>query len=119
MFIQSNPGGAITGSIASGGLVYAFNSISTTPQPILSPDPARVSVTFHNPGPVDIFIGPMMIQNSGTDSPLVPNVALLGGCFRVYANGGALTLTGEVQKQWQAFSASGVNNPLTVVMSRI
>lgn len=104
-----------TVSAASGGFFLAFNNISTTPQQVLGQNPARQSVTFHNPGTVDIFVAPAFVQNTGADVALVPSNSALGGCFRVYANGGSLTLTGEVQKPFQAFAATGSTNALTVV----
>lgn len=106
---------------ASGGRIFAYNNVSTTPQQILGIDPQRVSFTVHNPGTVDIFIAPLdqAILMNQMDAPLTPSVSALGGCFRVYANGGELTIGGECQKGWQAFCASGSGNPLTVMVSRI
>jgi hypothetical protein len=98
----------------NGGKVWPFNNISTSPQQVLAPSPSRASITFHNPGAVDILIAPN-VQANGT--PLVPSVGALGGCFRVFANGGSLTVTGECQVGWQAFSASASGNPLTVMES--
>ena len=119
MTIQTSVGSPGTVSAASGGYTYAINNLSTTPQPILGVDPQRVSITVHNPGSVDAFFAPNFIQNTGSDVSLVPSPATLGGCYRVYANGGTLMLTGEVQKGWQGFSVSGFSNPLTVEVSRI
>lgn len=119
MTINTTPGQPGTMSIASGGQFLAFNNLTTTPGQVLGFDPARVSVTFHNPGTVDVFVAPGFIQNTGSDVALAPTVGALGGCFRVYANGGALTVTGECQKSWQAFAASGSANPLTVQVNRI
>ncbi len=104
---------------ASGGLNLAFNNISTTPAQVIPQDVQRVSITFHNPGSVDIFIAPTLVQGTGSDVALVPSTAALGGCWRVFANGGTLTFNGECQKAWQAFSASGSGNPLTITESRI
>jgi hypothetical protein len=104
---------------ASGGYVYAFNNLSTTPQPILGQNPARRWITFHNPGTIDAFVAPAFVQNTGVDVALVPSTAALGGCFRIFADGGSLTVTGEVQKPWQAFSASASSNPLTVMVSSV
>lgn len=106
-------------SLASGGRVYAYNNLDTTPEQVAGPNPARQSITFHNPGTIDIFVAPSVVQNGGSDSPLSPTTAALGGCFRVYANGGTLVLTGEVQKPWQAFSASASGNALTVMDSNV
>ena len=109
--------GAISG--ASGGRVYAFNNLNTTPQQIAGANPQRQSITVHNPGTIDAFVAPATVIVNGSDATLTPSTAALGGCFRVYANGGTLVLTGEVGKAWQAFSASASSNPLTVMDSSI
>ena len=117
--ISTGVGSPGTINIASGGRVYAFNNISTTPAQVLGANPSRQNVTFHNPGTVDIFIAPAVVINSGSDVTLTPSTGALGGCFRIYANGGSLTLTGEVQKAWQAFAATGTTNALTAVESNV
>lgn len=119
MAIFTGVGSPGTLSLASGGRVYAYNDISTTPQQIVGPNPARQRITIHNPGTVDIFVAPAFIVNSGSDVALVPSNASLGGCYRVYANGGSLVISGECQKPWQAFAASGTTNPLTVDDSNV
>jgi hypothetical protein len=103
----------------SGGKVYAYNNLSTTPQAVAPANVARVSLTFHNPGTVDIFIAPQFSVETGSQVALVPTTSALGGCFRVYANGGQLVITGECQGQWQALAASATGNPLTVVDSNV
>ena len=119
MPIVTGVGSPGTAGAASGGRVYAFNNLSTTPQQVLGTNPQRKTITFHNPGTIDLFVAPAFVQNTGSDVALVPSPSALGGCYRVYANGGGLTLTGEVQKPWQAFSASATNNPLTVEDSNV
>jgi len=104
---------------ASGGRVYAYNIISSSPLQVVGQNASRQSITFHNPGSVDIFVAPTMVQNSGSDVALSPTPSNLGGCLRVPANGGTLVITGECQKPWQAFSASGSGNPLTVVDTNV
>lgn len=117
--IITSVGSPGTVSAAGGGRTYAFNNLSTAPQPILGQNPQRQSITFHNPGSVDIFVAPAFVQNNGSDVALVPSPSALGGTFRIYANGGSLTIQGECQKPWQAFALSGSNNPLTVVDSNV
>lgn len=117
--INNSVGSPGTVSAASGGYVYAYNNISTTPQQVLGQFPERVSITVHNPGTVDVFFAPVTIQNTGADVALTPSTAALGGCFRIFANGGTLSMSGECQKAWQAFSASGSGNPLTIMVSKI
>lgn len=120
MTIFTNPGSPGANSNASGGKVYAFNNIGTAPVPNVAPaNPQRTSVTFHNPGSVDIFIAPALVLVNGSSVALVPSTGSLGGCFRVFANGGSLTVTGECQGAWQAFSASAGNNSLTVMDTNV
>lgn len=105
---------------ASGGKVYAYNAIDTTPANVAPANVMRKQITFHNPGTVDIFVAPATAFASiGASSPtaLAPTTSALGGCFRVYANGGTLVITGECQGVWQAFSASATGNALTVMDS--
>jgi len=119
MTIQTSVGSPGTVSAASGGRVLAYNNLTTTPQVVLAANAQRVSFVVHNPGTIDIFFFPTFVQNTGADVTLVPSTVALGGCFRVFANGGSLAITGECQKEWQAFSASGSSNPLTIMVSQI
>lgn len=104
---------------ASGGRVHAFNDLSTTPEQVLGTSSQRQSIIFHNPGTVDIFIAPAFVVVNNSDVALVPSISALGGCVRVFANGGSLVISGECQKPWQAFAASASNNPLTIIESWI
>jgi hypothetical protein len=117
--ILTSVGSPGTVGSASGGRTYAFNNITTSPQQIVGPNPQRQSITIHNPGSVDIFVAPAAVIVNGSDVPLTPSLAALGGCFRVFANGGTLVITGECQKAYQAFAASGSTNALTVQDSSI
>lgn len=103
----------------SGGKVYAYNNLNTTPAQVVAANPQRTQVTFHNPGTIDAFIAPVNVQNTGSNVALTPSTGSLGGCFRVYGNGGQLTISGECQGAWQAFSASASSNPLTVIDTNI
>lgn len=107
-------------SSASGGKVYAYNAITTIAAVVAPTNPSRTQITFHNPGTVDIFVAPSTVLNSaGSAVALSPTTAALGGCFRIFANGGALVIGGECQKAWQAFAASGTTNALTVMDSNL
>ena len=107
-------------SAASGGSPLAFNSISTVPQVVVGLNPARRRITVHNPGTVDVFFAPTTVAGpTGSDIALTPSTGSLGGCFRVYANGGTLVIDGECQKPWQAFAVSGTTNPLTILVTNI
>ena len=107
----------------SGGKIYAYNNLTTTPMVVAQANQSRQSITFHNPGTVDIVVFPSYVQGSGSAPTTPSNVALtpstsaLGGGFRIYANGGQLTLTGECQGAWQALSVTGTGNPFTVMES--
>lgn len=126
-FIVGGSGGPLAFSSASGGKVYAFNNISeNAPAIVAQVNPSRQRIRFHNPGANDVFIAPQNIQNLISNPPgqptnylLVPSNAALGGCIRVYGNGGTLDITGECQGAWQAFSVTGagIDNPLTVIDS--
>lgn len=119
MSIITGVGSPGTLSYASGGFTVALNNLTTTPQQVLGNNPARRKITVHNPGTVDAFFAQTTMQNTGVDVALNPTTAALGGCFRVYANGGTLVIDGECNKSWQAFSLSGSGNPLTVMVSNV
>lgn len=125
--ISTGPGSPLAFSAASGGKVYGYNNITNTaPTVVAQANQVRQKITFHNPGTVDIFISPSFVQNVLGTAPSTPsNVAftpttsLLGGTFRVYANGGTLVIDGECQGAWTALAASGTTNPLTVMESNV
>src|SRR5882672_3744035 len=127
--ISTGPGSPLAFSSASGGKVYGYNNIAeATPRVVAQPNPSRQKITFHNPGSNDIFIAPSFVQNTlgtattnPTNTALVPSNAALGGCWRVYGNGGVLSIEGECQGAWQAFAVTGAGttNPLTVMESNV
>jgi hypothetical protein len=122
MPIFTNPGSPGTGATASGGKVYAFNTVTSTNNiPVAPANPQRTSIVFHNPGTNDIFVSPTIALPiaGGGQVALTPTLAALGGSFRVFANGGSLTVTGECQQAWQALAAAGATNALTVMDSNI
>lgn len=125
--ITTGPGSPLAFSSASGGKVYGYNNINeTTARTVAPANPSRQKITFHNPGANDIFIAPVLVQNTIGTVPSQPaNVSLtltnaaLGGSRRVYGNGGTLEITGECQGAWQALAVTGAgtDNPLTVTDS--
>lgn len=115
--LTTGPGSPLVIGGGSGQKIYSYNALNTTPAQVAPANPSRQQITFHNPGDVDVFIAPSYIQTSGSDAAFSPTTSALGGCFRVYANGGSLTIQGECQKAWQAFTASGTGKPLTVMES--
>jgi hypothetical protein len=122
--LATNAGASSAVGPTSGSKTYAYNNLTTTPQVVAQANQYRVSITFHNPGSVGVFVAPSAVQNTSntapttpSDNPLTPGPGALGGCFYVYPNGGQITFTGENQKAWQAFAASGINNSLTVAES--
>lgn len=122
MAIISGVGSSGTVSSASGGKVYAFNNINETTNTTVAPaNPARQVIEFHNPGPNDMYVSPLLQQTSGSNASLAPSNAALGGARLVYGNGGTLRITGECQGAWQALSktGAGTTNPLTVMDSNI
>lgn len=121
MPIFGGVGAAQVFASASGGKIYAFNNISTSPQQVAPANTNRTRIIFHNPGTIDIFIAPTVVLNfsTGSNATLTPNTATLGGCWRVFANGGTLEISGECQGAWQALSASSSSNALTVMDSNL
>jgi hypothetical protein len=98
---------------SSGIGVHAFNSITTTATTVLSANSSRGSITFSNPGGPDIFVWPTLDANGAT---ITVSTGSLGGSFRIFGNGGTLTVAGAIQTAWQAISSSGTGN-LTVLES--
>lgn len=125
--ISTGPGSPLSAVGASGGKIYGYNNITNANNTtVAQANPARQKITFHNPGSVDIFVSQTAAQNvlgtaptSPADVAFSPTTALLGGTFRVYANGGTLVIDGECQKAWQALAASGTTNPLTVIETNV
>ncbi|MBZ5616231.1 MAG: hypothetical protein LAO23_19660 [Acidobacteriia bacterium] len=109
-----SPGSAQT---ANGGKVYPFSTIgNVTPVTVLARSGERQSITFHNPGANDVLVYP---TTTGTGAANAPTVAAPGGAFRVFSNGGSLTITGECQQAWAALTVAGTNQPLTVMESNV
>ena len=122
MTVLTIPGasGAVSG--ASGGKVYAYNNISENATlQVAAANVSRRKLTFHNPGANDLFIAPAFVQNTGSNVALVPSNAALGGCIRVYGNGGQYTIEGECQGVYVAFAVTGAGttNPLTVIDTNV
>src|SRR5258708_9243777 len=76
--ISTGPGSPLAFSSASGGKVYGYNNISEFAAIVIAQaNPSRQKITFHNPGPNDIFIAPSFVQNVLGSAPANPsNVAL-------------------------------------------
>ncbi len=120
--IQTNPGSPGANAGASGGKIYSFNAVTNANNISVAPaNPQRNSITFHNPGANDILVSPTQALNLATGAyvTLTPTTAALGGGFRVFANGGSLTVTGECQQAWQALAFAGTTNALTVMDSNL
>ncbi len=115
----------------SGGKIYAYNNLGTSPEVVAPANVNRASITFHNPGSVNVVVFPVVVQALNTaptsangqpniaNQALTPSTAALGGGFMIFANGGQITLTGECQGSWQALATSSTNNPLTVSDSNV
>jgi hypothetical protein len=127
--ISTGPGSPLAFSSASGGKVYGYNNINETTGTIVAQaNPSRQKITFHNPGASDVFVGPVFVQNvlgtaptNPANAALTPSNSALGGCWRVYGNGGVLSIEGECQGAWQAFAVTGAGAfvPLTVMESNV
>ena len=120
MSIFSGVGAPGTVGPASGGKIYAYNSL-TTLATVAPANPSRTQITFHNPGAIDIFVGPVLGFSSLTaaQGTLTPTTTNYGGTFRVFANGGTLILSGECQGAWQALTSDGTTGKLTVMDSNL
>lgn len=123
MTIFSGVGSSPSNGPTSGGKVYAFNNISTSPIVVAPANPSRISITFHNPGNVNIIVGPTNVQAlnsvaSIANVQLTPSNGAPGGCWFI-APAGSITITGECQGAWQALGSSGSGNPLTVNDSNV
>lgn len=116
--ISTGPGSPLAFSSASGGKLYPFNALdAVTPQQVAPANPSRQKIVFHNPGTVDVFVFPQLQNATGSATSNAPTVAAPGGSFRVYANGGTLSVEGECQGAWSALAASGSTGALTVMDS--
>lgn len=106
---------------ASGGKVYAYNSL-TTLATVAPANTNRRQIVFHNPGAVDILVGPALAfatVSANAPTALTPTTVNYGGCFRVFANGGTLTIVGECQGAWQALTSDATIGKLTVMDSNV
>lgn len=115
MAISTSVGSPGTVASASGGKVTPINGLTTTPIQVVGGNPQRITVVFHNPGVINVYVAPTI---TGTGAALVVGAGLLGGSFEVFP-GGLLTITGECQTAWQAFAASGTTAALTVMESNV
>lgn len=121
MSIITSVGSPGTIGPASGGKVYAYSALTTLTQ-VAPANTYRTSLTFHNPGPVDILVSMLTAFTSasaGSPSTLTPTTAAYGGCFRIFANGGSLIVSGECQQAWQALTSDGSAGQLTVMDSNV
>lgn len=114
MTILSGVGASGSVGPTSGGKVYGYNALTTAPSQVAPANPSRIKITFHNPGPADIFVAPALIQTTGSSVAFAPTTNAVGGCFRVYGNGGTLVIEGECQGAWNAFMSAGTG-PITVM----
>jgi hypothetical protein len=120
--IVANPGGALAYNGASGGKIYGYNNISESGLvQVAAANASRTKLTFHNPGASDLFIAPVVIQTTGSNVAFSPSNAALGGCIRIYGNGGQFTIEGECQGAYQAFAVTGAGttNPITVIDTNV
>jgi hypothetical protein len=115
MTSTSGVGSPGTVSGASGNKVYAINNVSTVFTQVLPGNTQRVSMTWHNPGTIILYIGPLALASGANQTP---NLGNLGGTFQLLP-GATMTFTGECQTGWGALSASAANNPLTIMDSNL
>jgi hypothetical protein len=97
----------------SGGKVTPINTVGATFTQVIGQNPSRATISFHNPGTVNLLVGPMM---TATGAPNTPTAAAPGGAYLLYP-GGVIQLDGECQNAYGALAASGGGNPLTITES--
>jgi hypothetical protein len=105
----------VTQTYLSNSTIWAINNLGTGPSPVIGINPGRKTITFHAPGANDIYVAPaFVLTNMAVSVALVPSLSVLGGCFHIFA-GASLTISGPSAAQaWQAFAATGSNQPLTI-----
>lgn len=116
MAINTGVGSPGTIASASGGKVTPINGLGTAPITVIGGNPQRVSITFHNPGAISVYVAPLITALGAALVPALPNT--LGGTFQV-SPGGLLIITGECQVGWQAFAANGATASLTIMESNV
>ena len=108
-------GGAQAFGPASGGKVTPLNNVGTSFAQVIGANPSRLSIGFHNPGTITLYVGPLVTASGSANSP---SSGSLGGAF-ILPPGTTQVFTGECQTAWGAFAVSGTTNPLSVVESNI
>jgi hypothetical protein len=111
--VFGHAGSPLTGATATGGHANAI-TLGTTAAQIIGTNGQRQSILFQNPGAATAYVAPML---TATGAPLVVSSAALAGCFQLIA-GASLSLNGECQCAWQAFSATS-GSPLSILESNI
>src|SRR5262245_59334148 len=115
MSVIALAGGPFVSQAANGGKVYGFSTIgNVSPVTVLSSNGQRRRVVFHNPGANDVLVYP---TTTGTGAVNAPTIASPGGGFRIFGNGGMLTIEGECQQAWAALHFTTTGQPLTVMES--
>lgn len=100
-----------TGSVFMGGSVIAVNTVATVGSVVVSSNPNRINITFHNPGSINIYVWPIKDINGNLN---IPSFANPGGAF-VVMPGAFLTLIDSSNSAWAALSSGGSTNPLTIL----
>lgn len=98
-------------SFFMGGAVTAVNNVTTTGAQVLAANSARINLSFHNPGNVNLFVYPLVNALGTTNAP---TLSALGGSFVVFP-GAYFAVVDTTNGAWGAFAASGTTNPLTIL----
>jgi|SRR5580700_6270293 hypothetical protein len=101
--------GQIT-SGASSGNVSASNAIGTSFTQVIASNPNRRRITFHNPGTINLYVGPMVLSSG---APNAPTLSLLAGVFIVLP-GSDRIVDGACQTAWGAMASTGGANSITI-----
>lgn len=95
------------------GRTVAVGTLNAASVEVVGINPQRNSITFHNPNissNINVFVCQAQDAN-GSNLPAAPDGA---GCFCIFP-GASLTFEGNVGGAWNACSASGSNQALTVL----
>jgi len=102
--------------------ITAVNTLTTSPIPVITANPTRGGITFHNPGQNSVVVFPTFVLAQvpvagrvvPQNVPLKPSLTALGGGFLLPFGATLFIGPPAAQLAWQALSLNGSGNPLTI-----
>src|SRR5215471_17146874 len=95
--------------------ITAVNTLTTSPIPVITANPTRGGITFHNPGQNSVVVFPtFVLAQVPVNVPLKPSLTALGGGFLLPFGATLFIGPPAAQLAWQALSLNGSGNPLTI-----